>query len=53
MPIHAQTSPFYLCLAQLSLDLATNLDALQYALTILVQLQLGDDNVRWVDTEWD
>jgi hypothetical protein len=35
-----------LCLRlQLLLDLSPGLDALQYALTVLVELQLGDDNL--------
>jgi hypothetical protein len=38
---------------QFLLDLATVLDALQYALTVLVELQLGDDDLRWVDTDGD
>lgn len=43
-----------LCLVlQLLLDLATGLDALQYALTVLVELQLGDDDLGWVDADWD
>lgn len=36
---------------QLLLDLAAGLDALQYALAVLVELQLGDDNFRWVDAD--
>lgn len=43
-----------LCLPlELLLDLATSLDALQYALTVLVELQLGDNNLRRVDAEGD
>jgi len=42
----------YLCLC-LRLNLTTGLDALQYALTILVELQLGDDDLRWVDAKRD
>lgn len=41
-----------LCL-QLLLDLAAGLDALKYALTVLVQLQLGDNNLGGVDTDGD
>lgn len=41
-----------LCLVlQLLLDLTTGLDTLKNVLTILVQLQLGDDDLGWVDTE--
>jgi hypothetical protein len=49
MPKHAK--PDHLVL--LSLDLATSLDALQNVLTILVQLQLGDDDLGGVDTDGD
>jgi len=49
MPKHA--NPDHLVL--LSLDLATSLDALQNVLTILVQLQLGDDDLGGVDTDGD
>lgn len=46
--------PLRLCLRlQLLLDLAAGLDALQYALTVLVELQLGDDDLGWVDTDGD
>lgn len=37
----------------LLLDLTTGLDTLQYALTVLVELQLRNDHVRGVDTERD
>jgi hypothetical protein len=44
----------HLCLRlQLLLDLSSGLDALQYVLTVLVELQLGDDNLRWVDADGD
>lgn len=44
----------HLCLRfQLLLDLATVFDALQYALTILVELQLGDDDLRGVHADGD
>lgn len=33
----------------LRLDLSTGLDTLQYALTVLVELQLGDDNLGGVN----
>ncbi|CAL3962366.1 unnamed protein product [Diplocarpon coronariae] len=60
----AQTRPCALSLArsecaslslylQLRLDLAAGLDALQYALAVLVDLQLGNDHLGWVDTEGD
>ena len=43
-----------LCLyPQLLLDLATSLDALQYVLTVLVQFQLRDNDLRWVNTDGD
>lgn len=35
------------------LDLATGLDALQDVLTVLVKLELGDDDLGWVDADWD
>jgi len=35
----------------LLLDLTSGLDALQDVLTVLVELQLADDNVGWVDSE--
>jgi hypothetical protein len=38
---------------KLLLDLPADLDPLQYALTVLVQLELGDNALRWVDTDWD
>lgn len=38
---------------ELLLDLATGLDALQDGLTILVKLELGDDDLGGVDAEWD
>ena len=41
-----------LCL-ELSLGLATDLDAFEDVLTILVDLELGDDDLGWVNTEWD
>lgn len=42
-----------LCLLrlQLLLDLTTSLDALQNALTVLVELELGDNDVRGSDAE--
>ena len=44
----------HLCLRlQLLLDLTTVLDALQYALTILVELQLRDDNLRGMNAHGD
>jgi len=44
----------HLCLRfQLLLDLATVFDALQYALTIFVELQLGDDDLRGVHADGD
>lgn len=44
----------HLCLClQLLLDLAAVLDALQYVLTILIELQLGNDDLRRVDTDGD
>jgi len=54
-PNHDPLHNHYLVLLtpQLLLDLATGLDALQYALTVLVKLQLGDDDLRWVDADWD
>lgn len=46
--------PLNLSLAlQLLLDLTAGLDALQDVLTVLVELQLGDDNLGWVNTNWD
>ena len=36
-----------------SLGLATSLDALQDGLTVLVDVKLGDDDLGWVDAEWD
>lgn len=36
---------YLLCLLCLRLDLATSLDALQNVLTVLVELQLGDDDL--------
>lgn len=51
-PIPTQFYMPNLCLVlQLLLDLTTSLDALKDVLTILVQLQLGDDDLGWVDTE--
>lgn len=42
----------HLCLRlQLLLDLATILDALQYVLTVLIKLQLGDDDLRRVNAD--
>lgn len=35
------------------LGLATGLDALQDVLTVLVELELGDDDLGWVDANWD
>ena len=47
-------SQTHLCLSlQLLLDLAAGLDALQYVLAVLVELQLGDDDLRGVDTDGD
>ncbi|KAB8294029.1 hypothetical protein EYC80_009488 [Monilinia laxa] len=41
-----------LCLVlQLLLDLTAGLDALKDVLTVLVQLQLGNDDLGWMDTE--
>ena len=37
----------------LLLDLSSSLDALQYVLTVLVELQLGDDDLRGVDADGD
>lgn len=37
----------------LLLDLTASLDALEDVLTVLVDLKLGDDNLRWVDAKWD
>jgi len=37
----------------LSLDLATGLDALKYGLAVLVDLELSDDDLGWVDAKWD
>lgn len=51
-PIPTQFYMPNLCLAlQLLLDLTTSLDTLKDVLTVLVQLQLGDDDLGWVDTE--
>lgn len=49
-PIHRRLRLLLLRL-QLLLDLATSLDALQDALTVLVELELGDNNVRGSDAE--
>ena len=47
-------NPSHLCLSlQLLFDLPAGLDALQNVLTVLIELQLGDNNVGWVDAEWD
>lgn len=44
----------HLCLRlQFLLDLATSLDAFQNVLAILVELQLGDDDLRGVDADGD
>lgn len=44
----------HLCLRlQLLLNLATVLDALQNVLTVLVKLQLGDDDLRGVNADGD
>jgi hypothetical protein len=52
MPIAPERS--HLCLSlQLLLDLAASLDAFQYALTVLVQLQLRDDDLRRVNADGD
>jgi len=53
MPNHSRPDHIYLCLRrlQLLLDLATSLDTLQYVLTVLVELQLRDDDLRGVDTD--
>lgn len=52
--IRSRQSISNLCLRlQLLLDLAASLDALQYALTVLVELQLGDDDLGWVDADGD
>ena len=43
-----------LCLRlQLLLDLATVLDTFQNALPVLIELQLGDNNLRGVNANWD
>lgn len=41
----------YLC-RRLLCVLPASLDALQNVLTVLVQLQLGDDDLRGVDADW-
>jgi hypothetical protein len=46
---HTATDPLFL----LRLDLPPGLYAFQYAFTILVQLQLSDDNFRGVDADGD
>ena len=46
---HTATDPLFL----LRLDLPPGLYAFQYAFTILVQLQLSDDNFRGVDANGD
>jgi hypothetical protein len=52
MPKTLNLNHLCLCL-QLLLDLAAGLDALQDALTVLVELQLGNDDLGWVDTDGD
>ena len=48
-----QADYLFLLRLQLLLDLTTVLDALQNVLTVLVELQLGDDDLRGVNTDGD
>lgn len=62
LPVDANQTPshipepfnrLFLSSLLLLLDLTTGLDALQDVLTVLVELQLGNDDVGWVDADWD
>ncbi len=50
---HPVSIRYHLFLLRLGLDLATKLDTLQNVLTVLVELQFGDDDLRWVNAEGD
>lgn len=54
MPCQSPTPQhLFLLRLQLLLDLSSCLDALQNVLSVLVELQLRDDNFRWVNADLD